>query len=63
MIFYRFLKAPEGPPSSLAKAPIRTLPPSAFSAFRRAPLMAPVEQTKGNPSGAFDAIVGKRVTL
>jgi hypothetical protein len=25
--------------------------------------MAPVEQTKGSPSDAFDAIVGTRVTL
>jgi hypothetical protein len=64
MIFYRFLKAPDGSPSSLAKAPIRAPPPSVF--FSRSggrPLMAPVEQTKGNPSDAFDAIVGMRVTL
>jgi hypothetical protein len=31
-----------------------------FFPFRQAALMAPLEQTKGDPPDAFDAIVGKR---
>jgi hypothetical protein len=45
------------------KSPDPGLAAKRFFAFRRAPLMAPVEQTKGNPSSAFDAIVGQRVTF